>query len=97
MGRKRVIRGQRRVGAGVSGDAFLVAIRNCLLLWFEGVMENSNLACVAISLFFAPLFEVGWTRRERRGVRITRTILLYHTPIEDASEIEARRRPNLSR
>ena len=82
-------RGPRGVGTGVSGNAAFVAIRNCLFLWFEGVREISNFGCVAISLFFAPLFEVGWIREERRAVRVTRTTPLYHTPTGDAIEFAA--------
>jgi hypothetical protein len=51
---------------------------------------SGNEYFVAVRLFFAPPFEVGWTREERRVVRVTRTTLLYHTLIEIASEISAR-------
>jgi hypothetical protein len=72
------------------GSSLFVAIRNCLALWFEAVRAISNFGCVAITLFFARVFE-GWGKPggEHRAVVITPTIRLYHVSTRDAREIES--------
>jgi hypothetical protein len=83
------ILGARFVGMHIPGKAVFVAIRIWLSISPFGLRRIFDLGTVAVSppegwragLLFAPVFEVGWARKARRVVMITRTPTLYHTSI----------------